>query len=322
MDKTESYLTQVIVGKRQRLTLGTKVRYEGDGYLALPQTSRLYGALQDVGAFLAGRWHKWAMGVFVVTLVAGIGAGGAWFFLQQNQLENGSVLAGEQPIATPPSNLPIAPAPVPTDPVTAITVAAEPFPMADGAAMERSIATETPSQGAQVPPDGPLPPGSAASGSSVPTRTIPPRHVELSQSPPAVNAKRDVVSNKASGRDREDSPPAVVLDASKDAADKSGASVAQTLSVVKEPASKNAKVVTPTEVGSPVVGTVGTSSTTTRPTIVTIAEDSSYVLITNPSTRLPQKFQVGQKLPSGATVQKIDHSKGVVQIDGQTFGLQ
>jgi hypothetical protein len=321
MDKTESYLTQVIVGKRERLILGTKVRYEGDGHLALPQTSRLYGALQDVGAFLAGRWRKWARGGFVVTLVAGIGAGGAWLFLQQNQLENGSAPAGEQPIATALSTLPIAPAPVPADPVTAITVAAEPFPIADIAATERPIATEVPSQGVQAP-DGPLPPSRAASVSPVPTRTIPPPQVKLSQSLPVVNAKKDGAGNKPSARDREDSPPAVVLDASKDAADKSGASGAQTLSVAKEQASKTGKVVTPAEIVAPAVGTVGTSSTTTRPTIVTIAEDSSYVLITNPSTRLPQKFQVGQKLPSGATVQKIDHSKGVVQIDGQTFGLQ
>lgn len=57
-------------------------------------------------------------------------------------------------------------------------------------------------------------------------------------------------------------------------------------------------------------------------TIVDIAKDGAYVLITNPKTRLPERFAVGQKIHSGETVQKIDPATGKVQLDKRTIGLQ
>ena len=57
-------------------------------------------------------------------------------------------------------------------------------------------------------------------------------------------------------------------------------------------------------------------------TVVDIARDGSYVLITNPRTRLPERFGVGQKIFSGETVQKIDAAGGKVQLDKRSVGLQ
>ena len=56
--------------------------------------------------------------------------------------------------------------------------------------------------------------------------------------------------------------------------------------------------------------------------MVDIAKDGSYVLITNPRTRLPERFTVGQKIFSGETIQKIDAAAGKVQLDQRSVGLQ
>lgn len=326
MDKTENYLTQAIVGKRQRLVLGTQVRYEGEALLALPQSSRLAVALQDAGAFLAGHWRTWVTGASVAAFVAGSAAGITWLFMQKEQSERASAPVAEAVTAPSPSSLPIAPAPESPAPVTAITVAAEPFQVEEVASAEPAAATGTASLGLQAP-EGPLPVGQAVSALSMPARPLPSAPVnqppiKIGQPSPVANAKNDVAGNKKGEKEREDAPRAMVLDASKEPSEKPTAPGSQTLSVATAPASKTGKVVMPTEIAAPGAGPTGQSAAATRPTIVTIAEDNSYVLITNPSTRLPQKFQVGQKLPTGATVQKIDHAKGVVQIDGQTFGLQ
>lgn len=57
-------------------------------------------------------------------------------------------------------------------------------------------------------------------------------------------------------------------------------------------------------------------------TVVDIAKDGSFVLITNPRTRLPERFIVGQKIFSGETIQKIDVAGGKVQLDKRSVGLQ
>jgi hypothetical protein len=57
-------------------------------------------------------------------------------------------------------------------------------------------------------------------------------------------------------------------------------------------------------------------------TIVDIAGDGSFALITNPTTRLPERIVVGQKIFTGEVVVKIDAAAGKVQFDKRTVGLQ
>ncbi len=56
-------------------------------------------------------------------------------------------------------------------------------------------------------------------------------------------------------------------------------------------------------------------------TIVDIAPGGKTVLVTNPSTRLPTKLGIGDKLPNGKTIQAIDEKTGSVTADGSTYKL-
>lgn len=57
-------------------------------------------------------------------------------------------------------------------------------------------------------------------------------------------------------------------------------------------------------------------------TIVDIATDGSYTLITNPETRLPKKFIVGEKVHTGETIQKIDPKSGKITFDTRTITME
>ena len=325
MDNTESYLTQAIVGKRQRLVLGTPVRYEGEVVLAVPNSSRVVEAVQATGTAIANLWRGHRKWVALTVAAAGFAAGSTWAFLQQAEQE----VVASNPASTTAekvgASLPIAPAPVEPAPVTAITVAAEPFQIEEAVASEAVAGTGTASQPLQSP-EGPLPVAQQAAIALGPARPLPSTQVAQAtvkngQPVPAAGANKEAGTRQTEMK-REEMPKALVLDAGKEPSEKPAATRTQTTAAAGTPVKKDAKLVEPTEVGLTGTAQASAQPAGTRPTIVTIAEDNSYVLITNPSTRLPQKFQVGQKLPTGATVQKIDHAKGTVQIDGQTYGLQ
>ena len=325
MDKTESYLTQAIVGKRQRLILGTQVRYEGEAVLPPPNSNRVVAAVQDAGStiarFLSGNL-KW---LALTAATAGIAVGGTWAFLQQAEPEMPAVPSKNMTPETASASLPIAPAPVEPAHVTAITVAAEPFQIEEGTSRDPLVGMRTTSPAVQSP-EGPLPISQQAVLAAVPAKPVP--HTPVAQAPVKLGQPAQMAgiqkeaSSKQTEKTHEEGPKALVLDAGKDPTEKPAATKTQAAPVASAPVAKGSKLVEPIEVGVPGSGPTSLQAMGGRPTIVTIAEDNSYVLITNPSTRLPQKFQVGQKLPTGAIVQKIDHAKGVVQIDGQTFGLQ
>lgn len=57
-------------------------------------------------------------------------------------------------------------------------------------------------------------------------------------------------------------------------------------------------------------------------TVVDIDKKGAFVLLTNPSTRLPEKFSVGQKIFTGETITKIDPSAGKIQLGTRTIGMQ
>ena len=56
-------------------------------------------------------------------------------------------------------------------------------------------------------------------------------------------------------------------------------------------------------------------------TIVDIDRNGSYVLLTNPASRLPEKFVVGQKIFTGETITKIDPANGRIQLGSRTVNM-
>jgi hypothetical protein len=56
--------------------------------------------------------------------------------------------------------------------------------------------------------------------------------------------------------------------------------------------------------------------------LVAITPDGKIALFTNPKTRLPERFKVGDKLPSGETLKSIDTSSGKVVTDSKEYVLE
>lgn len=66
----------------------------------------------------------------------------------------------------------------------------------------------------------------------------------------------------------------------------------------------------------------GNEKTVHKPlTIVDIARDGAYVLLTNPDTRLPQQFKVGQKIFTGEVISQINHKTGQMVTDQRTVSM-
>jgi hypothetical protein len=79
---------------------------------------------------------------------------------------------------------------------------------------------------------------------------------------------------------------------------------------VATPASVDAKTVT------------GAATRSERVTVVDIGSDGQFVLITNPRTRLPEKFNIGERIHTGEVIKEIDRSNGVVKLDTRSINLQ
>lgn len=59
-----------------------------------------------------------------------------------------------------------------------------------------------------------------------------------------------------------------------------------------------------------------------RITIVDIAADGRSVLVTDPETRLPKKFVIGDQLPNGARLQSIDPSGAKITASGVAYEME
>lgn len=55
--------------------------------------------------------------------------------------------------------------------------------------------------------------------------------------------------------------------------------------------------------------------------LVAITPDGKFALFTNPKTRLPEQFKVGDQLPGGDTVRAIDHKEGKVLTSAKEYHL-
>lgn len=134
-----------------------------------------------------------------------------------------------------------------------------------------------------------------------------------------------VVAAKAKESEKEkDRIPAVVLDKpdeSVKAPDVVAIKPVAPAAPAKDKPAAAAKAVVAKAEAAPVAPTQNSES---QPpvTVVDIAKDGSYVLVSNPKTRLPEKFAVGQKIHTGEVIKKIDPAAGKVQLTSRTIGMQ
>lgn len=319
MDKTESYLTQAIVGKRQRLVLGNQVRDQGERLLPVHHPHGILATLKRLGELrTSDRALRWFERGAMATVVLGVILGGAAGYVRFVAPAAPMVSVAPQP----EPSLPLVPA---ASSVSVSAISVDPLPFPDEETGGSGLGS--PESAGTLAAIGPITEDPPEARSPLPSHPLPP--AQVAQDVPRVEPKRAEAALQkeprgAKEKPKEDAPKGLVLDVAKDAADRPAASrqqppAAATPGLATNGIQKGLKLAEPIEVGGGGVGKQGVSA---RPTIVTIADDGSFVLITNPTTRLPQKYQVGQKLPSGGTVEKIDHTKGQVQIDGQMFSLQ
>lgn len=345
MNQTESYLTQSIVGTRKRMSLGVRVRYEGGTLLPMPQsrwplagvTTRMRANISDIFAEMNGRFARGPVLLACAGLVGVVAIASVWSSQRPSTGAAAPSNNGKAMVADP--GLPIVPfAKAPADAVSPSSIALEPspFPVEDPAAPNGpavGLPFGAPPNDTGIVPSpaekGPLPPQNALPGAVAPVpQRMEPFKLGEPKAPAVVGERRNQGGKSETDQKRVEEPPrALVLDVGRESSDKPTA---------PKPAHQEPVVVTrptasvrPSTLVEPVreVAGAGNAGRAARsgspaPTIVDIAKDGSYVLITNPVNRLPQKFQVGQQIPSGGTVQRIDQAKGVVQIDGQTYGLQ
>lgn len=142
---------------------------------------------------------------------------------------------------------------------------------------------------------------------------------------PAAAAAPVVVAAKAKEPKKEkDRIPALILDKPDEPAKVPAAVATKPVAPAaptKDLATPTAKaVVAKAEITPP--GASPVSESQTPVTVVDIAKDGSYVLVSNPKTRLPEKFAVGQKIHTGEVIKKIDPATGKVQLTSRTIGMQ
>lgn len=130
-------------------------------------------------------------------------------------------------------------------------------------------------------------------------------------------------------KDRDDErPPAVILDKAPLEITPASAQppVSQPKATDAAPAPTTRKFADPIEVTSGAPASKPSADTKKRNaeriTVVDIAPDGNYVLITNPATRLPQKYQAGQKIFTGETLKSIDPANSKIVLDTRTVNME
>lgn len=177
------------------------------------------------------------------------------------------------------------------------------------------------------PADGPLPPqlpiAAPSDASAASARLAPPV-------PPLGGPAPTTPTPKAGGQEKEGTkPPAVVLDeaptarapaASQQATQSTPPPAAPTQVAVSADKPKPAA---PAVHAKPIERALEKSGAGAVPRagLVAITPDGRFAVFTNPSTRLPQQFKVGEQLPAGDTIRAIDFKEGKVTTTAKEYSL-
>lgn len=167
----------------------------------------------------------------------------------------------------------------------------------------------------EVKPAAPPPAPVAKADKAAPT--VPAASPSGQASPgPAIPKMSATATAKAETKDTKP-PPAVILDADVPVAKaKPQANVVQP----KTTSTTSAAGSTPGQQPKPQSAPAPSSNLVSG--LVALTQDGKYALFTNVQTRLPEKFAVGEQLPSGEVVKSIDKVNGKVQTDAKEYRLE
>lgn len=333
-DPEFDFYTRTIVGEQLQLRLGRVVRGPVfsahrwplvPGVTDRPGFGRLLGVSRDIARAttnLAARRPAMFWGG-LSTLALGIG------YLVMGALEAGerhrelptSVQISTLPIATPaPQAGVIQPVdgvfPSPATPMSPSTEQTVEIPLVPPAAVstEAPAAPKVAAKPAGSMPllsnhtSGPLPATAPATAPAVPIAVAPPVTIPTTRS--AVPAPEK---------------PAVLVDDSRSIVEpqKPGQAAVKAQSAVLQQADKLAVPLSekPAVAAKPAGSSIQTEAAP-KLTVVHLSEDGRSAFITNPKTRLPQSFSVGDRLPDGKTLQRIDVGAGTITADGVVFKME
>lgn len=295
-------ITPLVVGDSRALVLGRRVVL---GRAASPTAVRGTDAAAWRTALRgAARWPwQWQvlLAAAVATLVAGV------------------VLAGTLLQSTPGQSvgLPVHPATFSAPVVRMVATAYVAAPRAASADMPvESVAVPPTEADAATPPLPLLPPATIAAPAPVAARSAPARHSPSlrSRERAASGAKTQTPEQRQPEQD-DSARRAVVLDEPGTRAE-SGVladvpplarpliAVTQSAGLARAPGSKD-----------------GAKPPAPGGGLIAITPDSRLAVFTDPRTRLPQQFHVGDPLPGGDTIRAIDGSLGKVFTSGREYSL-
>lgn len=326
MDRTDAYFTQTIVGGPRELVLGvpTAGPSEPEWSFELPAPAevsspkpRFLGLLQ--GAFLPRRkvilLAAVSVSVFAVAAVALFQSG----HVLRPDASAAAVVVPRAQTATTPLDADAGPSSAAAQEQPALPLQ----PAAQGSAGTATIAIQdTPYTPKPVVPPTVLPQAKESSGAQ------PKPAVNLPAAPPlATAAPRAPPPPTRTEASPEKERPLLIVDGTSRVEEKRGTSppavaAPSPLSPPIKAASGPGLLPPATAPAAAATPAAERPSTDSRVTVVDIAKDGSYVLISNPKTRLPERFTVGQRIFTGETIQKIDPATGSVQLDKRAVALQ
>lgn len=227
---------------------------------------------------------------------------------------------------TADSLLPLAPVKALPEPAKSVTTVDAPYPLPPVAAeppLEAPVAAEP----TEANPVVPIVPARAPAANvaitqvkAQPAKQAPdvPANKTAPVQPPAKASQGQATPDNSAAKDadasKEQKHPAVILDtdpSSKAKSVSSGPGVA---------APTNQNGIVQTQLPKPKVDSAATPKMSSG--LVALTPDGKYALFTNVKTRLPEKFGIGEKLPSGETVKSIDKTNGKVKTDAGEYKLE
>lgn len=306
---SDEIITRLVVGESMRVSLGVPVgqridagaktaalRWKDGGWVESTSSklSKAMGPstfqvpLQRIAAAKATVSRKHAFVALASLAAISIGAAGALLWLNQAE-----------------SSLPIAPAVAAANPgaVKMVTAPYAPEPRIESALPIAPLPAGPVSE--TVPgAEGPLPRSLPQVVASTTTPAAQPQPAVAKASPPPAKSKEEPAQRV----------PAVLLDDPVPAAGQRPASPSPAAAKIKPPAN-NPVVTAKPEVTAKPPAARGTG-------LVAITPDGKSAVFTNPKTRLPEQFKVGDQLPNGETVRSVDYKEGRVLTSSKEYSLE
>lgn len=343
MDQENRFFTQSIVGTPRRLPLGVLSRLtQQPGFsFARAETGPVAKSPVKLAVFL-----KWPLQHFTrwraIAVASLAGAAAMWLVvLNHDAGESGATMPNQYAVRDDVARPPYVPRvdqtpPLSEQPPGSIVIESTPFPAVTPGSppieeVKKDAETSAPRESPlPIAPAGSVPEQSAL---ALAEKTVTPPTVAIQKVPPSKTAEparqvehghrvpSKLAKENTEKRDKEPPPKAVILDTTR-APDPSKPTTPASQAPSMQPDAKGKNLVGPTrEVTAGLVGAPN-GGTEVKVTVVDIAPDNSFVLISNPQTRLPQKFVVGQTIFTGETIQKIDAEKGQVKLNGRSIGMR